>query len=85
MRRLLLCYPRDWRDRYGDEFAELLAAEQAEQGPSWPRVVNVAATGLRARLAEPAWPGTRCIRRPRPARASRRSRPALPRPDWSAR
>ena len=50
-RRLLLWYPRDWRDRYGDEFAELLIAEQAEQGPSWRRAVNVAATGLRARLA----------------------------------
>jgi hypothetical protein len=51
VRRLLLWYPRDWRDRYGDEFAELLVAEQAEQGPSWRRGVNVAATGLRARLA----------------------------------
>ncbi len=51
VRRLLLWYPRGWRDRYGDEFAELLAAEQAEQGPSWRRGVNVAATGLRARLA----------------------------------
>jgi len=51
VRRLLLWYPRDWRDRYGDEFAELLIAEQAEQGPSRRRTVNVAATGLRARLA----------------------------------
>ena len=51
VRWLLAWYPRDWRDRYGDEFAELLIAEQAEQGPSWRRGVNVAATGLRARLA----------------------------------
>ena len=51
VRRLLLWYPRGWRDRYGDEFAELLIAEQAEQGPSWRRAANVAATGLRARLA----------------------------------
>jgi hypothetical protein len=51
VRRLLLWYPRAWRVRYGDEFAELLAAELAETGPSWRRAVNVAATGLRARLA----------------------------------
>ena len=50
-RRLLLWYPRGWRDRYGDEFAELLIAEQAEQGASWRRTVNIAATGLHARLA----------------------------------
>ncbi|MGN6795087.1 MAG: hypothetical protein ACTHJW_22100 [Streptosporangiaceae bacterium] len=51
VRRLLLWYPRSWRIRYGEEFAELLAAEQAEQGPSWRRTANIAATGLRARLA----------------------------------
>jgi hypothetical protein len=50
-RRLLRWYPRSWRARYGDEFAELLIAEFAEQGPSWRRAVNVAGTGLRARLA----------------------------------
>ncbi|MGN6678021.1 MAG: hypothetical protein ACTHKL_09550 [Streptosporangiaceae bacterium] len=49
--RLLLWYPRAWRIRYGEEFAELLAAELAEYGPSWRRNANVAATGLRARLA----------------------------------
>lgn len=51
VRRLLLWYPRAWRVRYGEEFTELLAAELAEQGPSWRRAANVAATGLRARLA----------------------------------
>ena len=51
VRRLLLWYPRNWRDRYGDEFTELLIAEQAEQGASWFRTANVAATGVRARLA----------------------------------
>jgi len=50
-RRLLLWYPRAWRARYGDEFAELLIDERAELGPSWRRCANVAATGLRARLA----------------------------------
>jgi hypothetical protein len=51
VRRLLLWYPRSWRIRYGEEFAELLVAELAERGPSWRRAANVAATGLRARLA----------------------------------
>jgi hypothetical protein len=50
-RRLLLWYPRGWRSRYGDEFAELLIDERAELGPSWRCAVNIAATGLRARLA----------------------------------
>jgi hypothetical protein len=50
--RLLLWYPRAWRIRYGEEFAELLAAELAEHGPSWRRNANVATTGLRARLAD---------------------------------
>jgi hypothetical protein len=49
--RLLLWYPRAWRIRYGEEFAELLVAELGEHGPSWRRNANVAATGLRARLA----------------------------------
>jgi len=49
--RLLLWYPQSWRVRYGEEFAELLAAERAEQGPSLRRNVNVATIGLRTRLA----------------------------------
>jgi hypothetical protein len=51
VRRLLLWYPRAWRIRYGEEFAELLAAELTDAGPSWRRAANVAATGPRARLA----------------------------------
>lgn len=50
-RWLLACYPRSWRRRYGEEFAELLRAEQAECGRSWLRAANVVAAGLRARLA----------------------------------
>jgi len=50
-RCLLLWYPRGWRSRYGDEFAALLIDERAELGPSWRSTVNIAATGLRARLA----------------------------------
>ncbi len=49
--RLLRWYPRGWRARYGEEFAELLAAEFAERPRSRRRGLNVAASGLRARLA----------------------------------
>jgi hypothetical protein len=51
IRGLLWWYPRAWRARYGEEFAELLAAERAERGPSVRRGINVATTGVRARLA----------------------------------
>lgn len=50
--RLLRWYPPAWRARYGDEFAELLAAELAEQPRSARRTVDVAFSGLRARLAD---------------------------------
>jgi hypothetical protein len=48
--RLLRWYPAAWRARYGDEFAELLIAEFAEQPRSWRRAANVARSGLVARL-----------------------------------
>lgn len=51
IRRMLLWYPAAWRARYGDEFAELLLVQLAEQGRSRRRTVNVAAAGLRARMA----------------------------------
>ena len=50
-RRLLRWYPAAWRARYGDEFAELLAADIAERPRSPRRGADVAANGLRARLA----------------------------------
>ena len=50
-RRLLRWYPARWRARYGEEFAELLAAEIAERPKSWRRTADVAAAGLRARMA----------------------------------
>ena len=50
--RLLFWYPPAWRARYGDEFAELLAAELAERPRDRWRAVNVAFSGLRARLAD---------------------------------
>ncbi|MGO8887503.1 MAG: hypothetical protein ACLPUO_09030 [Streptosporangiaceae bacterium] len=48
--RLLRWYPRSWRDRYGDEFAELLVAEFAERPVSWRRTADVIRAGLLARL-----------------------------------
>ena len=49
--RLLRWYPSEWRARYGDEFAELLISDMAEQPRSLRRPVNVAANGVVARLA----------------------------------
>jgi hypothetical protein len=51
VRLLMLWYPRQWRDRYADEFAELLAADLVERPRSLRRTANVAAAGLRSRLA----------------------------------
>lgn len=49
-RRLLLWYPRAWRERYGDEFSELLLADIAERPRSWSRALDVARRGAAARL-----------------------------------
>ena len=48
--RLIRCYPKDWRARYGEEFAELLTSEFAERPTSWPRTANVIGSALLARL-----------------------------------
>ena len=48
--RLLRWYPRDWRSRYGDEFAELLIADISERPASWRRNADVAISGVLARL-----------------------------------
>ena len=48
--RLLRWYPRDWRARYGDEFAELLVADISERPASWRRHADVAISGVVARL-----------------------------------
>ena len=48
--RLLRWYPRGWRSRYGDEFAELLIADLSERPHSWRRHADVATSGLVARL-----------------------------------
>jgi hypothetical protein len=49
--QLLLWYPRPWRDRYGEEFTELLVSDIAERPGSLGRTLDVAKGGLLARLA----------------------------------
>ncbi|MCW2935200.1 MAG: hypothetical protein JWM19_6162 [Actinomycetia bacterium] len=50
--RLLRWYPGAWRDRYGDEFAELLISDIVERPRSASRVLDVARGGIVARLAD---------------------------------
>jgi hypothetical protein len=49
--RLVRWYPRRWRERYGDEFTELLVSDIAERPGSLARTLDVARGGLLARLA----------------------------------
>jgi hypothetical protein len=46
---LLRWYPRSWRARYGEEFAELLLAELAEEPRSFRRTADIAVSGVLAR------------------------------------
>jgi hypothetical protein len=47
---LLRWYPPTWRERYGDEFLELLIADLSER-PRWSwRTFNVVGSGIQARL-----------------------------------
>jgi hypothetical protein len=48
--RLLRWYPRAWRSRYGEEFAELLIADISERPDAWRRDADVAINGVLARL-----------------------------------
>jgi len=50
--RLLRWYPRSWRARYGEEFAELLIADIAERPRSGSRTADVMRSGIVARLAD---------------------------------
>jgi len=50
-RRLLRWYPRPWRDRYGEEFTELLMEEWAERPRCARRSADVMINGLVARLS----------------------------------
>jgi hypothetical protein len=51
-RRLLRWYPRPWRDRYGEEFTELLISDIRERPHSTRRALDVARGGMLARLAD---------------------------------
>jgi hypothetical protein len=50
--RLLRWYPKAWRDRYGEEFAELLISDIEERPHAAGRALDVARSGLVARLAD---------------------------------
>ena len=50
--RLLRCYPRAWRARYGEEFTELLLADLAERPRSPARTADVIRGGIVARLTD---------------------------------
>jgi hypothetical protein len=50
-RFLLHWYPKEWRARYGDEFAELLVADISERPRSTSRAIDVVTSGLVARAA----------------------------------
>jgi hypothetical protein len=50
-RRLLRWYPKAWRDRYGEEFTELLIDDIGERPRSWSRMLDVARRGMSARVA----------------------------------
>lgn len=47
--RLLRWYPRSWRARYGEEFAELLLADLADQPRNCRRSADIVVSGLLAR------------------------------------
>ena len=49
--QLLVWYPRSWRERYGEEFTELLVSDITERPGSLGRTLDVAKGGLLARLA----------------------------------
>jgi hypothetical protein len=56
--RLLRWYPRTWRQRYGDEFAELLISNIEERPRSAARTLDVARGGAVAWLAQLGLTGT---------------------------
>ena len=75
--QLLLWYPRPWRERYGEEFAELLVSDIAERPGSLARTLDVAKGGLLARLSGAGLAGAALAVRPGDAAlAAARSRHA---------
>jgi hypothetical protein len=49
--RLLRWYPTSWRARYGEEFTALLVCDLVDRPRSWRRTLDVARTGVVARLS----------------------------------
>jgi hypothetical protein len=58
-RRLLRWYPKAWRDRYGEEFTQLLVDDIRERPRSWHRTLDVARSGLAAQVTERQLPHSR--------------------------
>jgi hypothetical protein len=50
-RRLVRCYPPRWRERYGDEFTQLLVDDMLERPRSLTRTADVVRSGALARAA----------------------------------
>jgi hypothetical protein len=50
-KRLVRCYPREWRARYGEEFTQLLLDDISERPRSLGRTADVLRSGALARLA----------------------------------
>jgi hypothetical protein len=55
-RRLLRWYPKAWRQRYGEEFTQLLIDDIGERPRSWRRTLDVARSGLGAHVGERSMP-----------------------------
>jgi hypothetical protein len=55
--RLMRWYPTHWRERYGDEFAEVLASSMSDGRGSFRLSFNVAREGVVARLEEAGFVG----------------------------
>jgi hypothetical protein len=49
-RRLVRCYPRTWRARYGEEFTQFLVDDTLERPRSLTRTADVVRSGLLVRL-----------------------------------
>ncbi len=56
--RLLRWYPRPWRDRYGDEFTELLISDITERPSAPGRTIDIVRNGVMARLSDAGLAGS---------------------------
>jgi predicted acetyltransferase len=82
--RLLRWYPTNWRERYGDEFAAVLASSLSDGKGSLRLSMNVAREGMVARLEEAGFvgwlatdPGSRDSHQSGPERAQAQATSAL--------